>query len=240
MFGESSKNWYDNEYQFKTADSVYLGHKLTVSGVEPNEEKIRSIMDLPVPEDKKGVQWLLALVNYVGKFIPNLSEITAALRELLKKNVSWHWGNEQWIKEVLVSKRGLAYYDVNKPVRMQVVASWSRIGAVLIQDGKPIAYAWKSLTLTHQRYVIIDKLVVKSKLSPRSGSSLEAVEPHPWKGAIKCFFFNKKCWQLSLLVRGFINTSMGRKCRLKVIINHWSQSSRKQCGIHPLNCKGCC
>ena len=56
MFGESSKNWYDNEYQFKTADLVYLGHKLTVSGAEPNEEKIRSIMDLPVPEDKKGVQ----------------------------------------------------------------------------------------------------------------------------------------------------------------------------------------
>ena len=31
---------------------------------------------------------------------------------------------------------------------------------------------------------------------------------------------NKKCWQLYLLVRGFINTSMGRKSRLKVIINH--------------------
>ena len=28
-------------------------------------------------------------------------------------------------------------------------------------------------------------LVVKSKLPPRSGSSLEAVEPHPEKGAIK-------------------------------------------------------
>ena len=67
-------------------------------------------------------------MNYVGKFIPNLSEITAPLRELLTKNVSSHWGNEQdvafrKIKEVLVSKRGLVYYDVNKPVRMQVVAS---------------------------------------------------------------------------------------------------------------------
>ena len=36
---------------------------------------------------------------------------------------------------------------------------------------------------------ISGNLVVKSKLPPRSGSSLEAVEPHPWKGAIKfCFF----------------------------------------------------
>ena len=52
-------------------------------------------MGLPVPEDKKGVQWLLGLVNYVGKFTPNVSEMTAPLRELFVKNVSWHWGNEK-------------------------------------------------------------------------------------------------------------------------------------------------
>ena len=84
-----------NKCQFKTTELVYLGHKLTVNGVEPDEEKIRSIMGLPVPEDKKGVQWLLGLVNYVGKFTPNVSEMTAPLRELFVKNVSWHWGNEK-------------------------------------------------------------------------------------------------------------------------------------------------
>ena len=75
-------------------------------------------------------------------------------------NVSWHWGNEQdvalrKIKEVLVSKRCLAYYDVNKPVRMQVDASRSGIGA--FQDGKPVAYASKSLTQTQQRYAVIEQ-----------------------------------------------------------------------------------
>ena len=71
-------------------------------------------MELPVPDNKKGVQQLLGLLNYVGKFIPNLSEMIALLKELLVKNVSWHWGSEQdvafrKIKEVLVSKRCLAY-----------------------------------------------------------------------------------------------------------------------------------
>ena len=79
--------------------------------------------------NKKGVQQLLHLVNHVGKFMLNLSEMTALLRELLVKNVSWHWGNEQdvafrKIKEVLVSKRCLVYYDVNKSVRMKVDARW--------------------------------------------------------------------------------------------------------------------
>ena len=74
---------------------MIAGHKLTANGVEPDEEKIRNFMGLPLPEDKKGVQRLLGLVNYVGKLIPNLSEMTAPLRQLLVKNISWHWGNEQ-------------------------------------------------------------------------------------------------------------------------------------------------
>ena len=41
--------------QFKTAELVYLGHKLTVNCIEPDEEKIRSIMGLLVPEDMKDV-----------------------------------------------------------------------------------------------------------------------------------------------------------------------------------------
>ena len=101
-------------------------------------------------------------MNYVGKFIPNLSEITAPLRNLMVKNVSWQWGNEQdvafrKVKDILVSKRCLAYYDVKKPVMIQVDASRYGIGAVLLQDGKPVAYASKSLTPTQKRYAIIEQ-----------------------------------------------------------------------------------
>ena len=56
-----------------------------------------------------------------------------------------------------MSKRCLAYYDVDKPVRMQVDASRSGVGAVLLQDDKPVAYASKSLTPTQQRYAVIEQ-----------------------------------------------------------------------------------
>ena len=52
--------------QPKRTELVYLVYKLTANGVESDEEKL-SIMVLPVPEDKKGVQQLLGLMNYVGK-----------------------------------------------------------------------------------------------------------------------------------------------------------------------------
>ena len=47
---------------------------------------------MPKPEDdEQGVHRLLGMVNYVAKFAPNISEVTAPLRELLKKDVAWHW-----------------------------------------------------------------------------------------------------------------------------------------------------
>ena len=82
-----------NTYQFKTAELVYMGCKLAANGVESDEEKI-CIMGLPEPKDKKGVQQLVGLVNYLDNFIPNISEMTVLLRDLLVKNVSWYWGNE--------------------------------------------------------------------------------------------------------------------------------------------------
>ena len=87
-------------------------------------------------------------MNYVGKVISNQWEKIAPLGELLEKNFSWHSGYKQEIafkkiKEVLVSKRCLMYYDINKPVRIQMDTSRSGIDAALIQDGKPDAYASK-------------------------------------------------------------------------------------------------
>ena len=61
------------------------------------------------------------------------------------------------IKELLVSKKCLAYYDVQKLVTIQVDASKSGIGDVLLQDDRPIAYASMFLTATQQIYAPIEQ-----------------------------------------------------------------------------------
>ena len=92
------------------------------------------------------------------------SEVTAPLRELLKKDVAWHWTecHEQSlvaIKKVLTetSPAVLRYYDPKKPVGLQVDACKSGLGAVLVQDGSPIVYASRSLKETECRYAQIEK-----------------------------------------------------------------------------------
>ena len=50
-----------------------------------------TIREMPKPEDKKDVQRLLGLINYVRKFILNLLESAAPLRELLVRNKPYPW-----------------------------------------------------------------------------------------------------------------------------------------------------
>ena len=79
---------------------------------------------MPRPTDKSGVQRLLGMINYVSKFIPNMSDLTAPLRQLLHQDVEWHWEEQQEasfkaIKESLVRARILGYYDAKKSLTLQ-------------------------------------------------------------------------------------------------------------------------
>lgn len=66
----------------------------------PDPEKIEVIRQFPEPENKKNLQKMLGMINYLRQFIPNLSEITSPLRELLKKDIEFQWTNIQ--KEALI------------------------------------------------------------------------------------------------------------------------------------------
>ena len=99
---------------------------------------------MPPPEDKKGTERLIGTVNYLAKFIPNMSTITKPIRELLKSDVEFQWGSTQEevfqkIKEILTEAPVLAYYDVKKPVTVTCDASKSGLGPALLHDAKPVA-----------------------------------------------------------------------------------------------------
>ncbi len=148
--------------QFRVPEVTYIGHTLNAKGVQPDSEKIRAIQDMPPPVDKKGVERLLGTINYLAKFIPNMSSITHPIRELLKSDNKFSWGEPQVkafseIKQVLSAAPVLAYFDVKKPVMITCDASQSGLGALLLQDNKPIAYASRALTNPETRYAQIEK-----------------------------------------------------------------------------------
>ncbi|PIK33923.1 hypothetical protein BSL78_29258 [Apostichopus japonicus] len=148
--------------QFGLSKIKYLGHVLTAEGVQIDDGKIEAVVNMPKPQCKKDVERFLGMVTYIAKFIPNLSTVAAPLRQLLCKDVMWHWLENHenafiQLKKLVTTTPILRYYDVSKPVTLSVDASQSGLGAVLLQDDKPVAYASQALTETQKAYAQIEK-----------------------------------------------------------------------------------
>ena len=148
--------------QFRLTEIEYLGEKLTQSGVLPDEKKISAILDYRTPQDKGDVQRLLGMINYVSKFTKNMSDITAPLRELIKKNAHFVWEEKHSnafdnVKKALISPNILRFYDVTKEITLQVDASYGGLGATILQDEGPVAYASKAMNATQKKWAQIEK-----------------------------------------------------------------------------------
>ena len=68
-----------------------MGNVVTANGLQPDEQKIVAIVDMPPPTDVLSVQRLLGMSRHLSQCTPNESTITASLRELLKKNADCEW-----------------------------------------------------------------------------------------------------------------------------------------------------
>ena len=135
-----------------------MGNIVSESGLKPDIEKVCAITQLPLPQSKEELQRFLGMVNYFSQFIPNQSEITAPLQNLLKKVWSYeHTQAVERLKQILSSQPVLKFHDPTKPVKLQVDASKAGLGACVLQDGHPIAYASRSLTQAEEYYAQIEK-----------------------------------------------------------------------------------
>ena len=140
----------------------YVGHVLSKDGLKADPEKIRAVKEMKPPANTKELKTFLGFIQYLGKFMPNMASESAPLRELLEKNVAWHWDHLQEesfqkLKQTASSTPVLGYYVPSKPLCLSVDASSKGLGAVLLQGEKPLAYASRTLTPTQQRYAQIEK-----------------------------------------------------------------------------------
>ena len=137
-------------------DSVtFFGTVYDANGAHPDPKKVDAIHEMPPPENQTQLQQFLGMVTYLSPFIPSLSTHTAPLWELLKKDSEFMWNTTyqeafNQIRQLVCKDTTLQYFDVRKPVTVQVDASKKGLGAALLQDVCPVAFASKALTPTEQ------------------------------------------------------------------------------------------
>ena len=148
--------------QYKKNEVEFFGETYTTDGRKADPKKIEAIAKMPNPTNKKEVQTFLGMAQYLSKFSLRLSELSEPLRDLVHIHVPFIWQPEhaqavEAIKKEIAQAPILKHYDPKKPTILQTDASVKGLGAVLLQDGHPVYFAGKALTLAEKGYVAIER-----------------------------------------------------------------------------------
>ena len=140
----------------------FMGHTISRDGLKPDSEKVKAVKEMPTPQNKNDVRRFIGFINYLSKFLPKLSDMCEPLRRLTTDDVTWCWLTTHdeamnKIKDAVCRDPVLQYFDLTKELVLQADASEKGLGAALMQEGHPIAYASRALTDTETRYAQIEK-----------------------------------------------------------------------------------
>jgi hypothetical protein len=127
----------------------YLGHVITVDGVTPDPDKIQAILDWPKPRSLTALRGFLGLTGFYRRFVQHYATLAAPLTDLLRCN-KFTWGTDAdlaftTLKTKMTSTPVLVLPDFTKTFILETDASSVAIGAVLSQDGHPLAFFSKKM-----------------------------------------------------------------------------------------------
>ena len=211
-----------NKLRLNLDQVTYVGQLFTSEGLKPDPMKVEGIASMPRLDDKRADQLLPRCANYLSRFMPQLSKVSEPLRKLTEKDVMFTWDSSQEeafqaIKSMISSAFLLKYYDVASETAIQYDTSESGLGATLLQDGQPVAFASRSLSSGERQYAQIEKecLAIVFAFS-RFNQCLHMEENlQLWKQTIShwCPFFRslfiqrlKGCRECSCICKGILQS----------------------------------
>ena len=149
---------------FNQSEIQYLGHIVGREGVKVDPRKIQAVAEWPVPQDQHQVRSFLGLANYFRRFVQGYSGLVQPLTDLLRAGVDvakgWNPTTQQafeGVKHALTHAPVLVLPDFaaaqkDKPFEVIADASLTGVGAVLLQDGRPIAFESKKFSSAERNY----------------------------------------------------------------------------------------
>ena len=131
--------------KLRVPEVSYVEHILSSEGLKPDPEKIRAINQMPPPTDKESVLRIQGTINCQDKFIEHKADLQGPISQLTQKDAAFVWEKPQHdafgrLKSVITTAPVLAYFDNSKETVLNVDVSSTGLGAVIMQDGKPVAF----------------------------------------------------------------------------------------------------
>jgi hypothetical protein len=135
---------------FAKQEIKYLGHILSAQGVNTDPDKVTAVMHWPTPANVRELIGFLGLAGFYRKFVRHFAIIAKPLTQLLKKHQLFVWTTDHQqafsaLQQALCSAPVLGIPDFAKPFAIETDTCQIGVGAVLLQDGHPLAYVSKPL-----------------------------------------------------------------------------------------------
>ena len=169
-----------DKIRLNASEVPFFGNVLTKNGIKPVQSKVKAIKDWPTPTNVKELQSFLGTVNYLSRFIPNLSRLRAQLQALARKDTPFVWTSVHdkafhSLKCAISNDCLLQFYNPDADLYIEVDSSLSGTGYCMLQEYsevmenpvqgereipqnlRPIAYGSKSFSSAETRYSNIER-----------------------------------------------------------------------------------
>ena len=150
-----------NKCEFWLNEVKFLGHVVSDLGVSVDPEKVEAVMSWERPKLVFKIRNFLGLAGYYRRFIEYFSRLAAPITRLTRKGVMFEWDDLcekafQELKRRLTSAPILIVPDKGQRYTMYYDASRDRLGCVLMQSRRVVAYGSRQLKNHEQNYTTHD------------------------------------------------------------------------------------
>ena len=147
---------------FNMPQVLYLGHIVSKDGLSPDPKKVATVQDWPVPKDIHELNSFTGLTNYFRTFIQGYANRIMPLTKLKSPKRPFVWDEAcqkafDGVKYDLTHAPVLKSPDLNQPFELVTDASDYGLGAVLLQDRRPVAFESRKLIPAELNYTTTEK-----------------------------------------------------------------------------------
>lgn len=147
---------------FGLSELKFLGHMVGAFGVKPDPAKVKVVQEWPEPTNAAELRSFLGLAQYFRKFIQGYAQTVHCLYDLLKTNAVFNFSSKhkdafEQVKYSLAHAPVLQAPNFGTPFELWTDASTHGIGAVLMQDGHPVAYESRKLSSAEFNYTTTEQ-----------------------------------------------------------------------------------